>query len=429
MTEHATGSTPDRRGEWRPESRPPWLAEFNAMGSLMNIRSVVPLDMESLLSEARRNTGFEDFGDDGWRERFQVLLDAVDAEAELNFFGRILTRNDFLVYLEARLRVVDIYKRHPEIDEQEVREPVFILGLGRSGTTILHEVLSQDPQFRSVRRWEAMFPCPPPEESTYLSDPRIPRAQALVDIVHAVSPEWKSMHAWGAELPVEDIEFTYGALFSEVWENAFQIPSYERWFAAQDPAPHFAWHKKILKLLQWKYPKPHWLLKNPTHMPRVAALLKAYPDAKIILPHRDPIASADSVVNVSSSIFYWRSDTLPKAGVGDGWMQIDGRVKVWDDVIALIEDGSLRSGNVANILYADFIRDPGAALGGAYRDLELPLEPSALQSMVDYMRVRSEGTHGNTSTYRKSGAQDPRTIEERASYARYQHYFNVPDEY
>lgn len=419
----------DRRTQWKPEPRPRWLAEFNALGSLMNIRSVVPLDMDSLLAEARRNTGLEDFGDDGWRERFQVLLDAVEAEAELNFFGRILTRNDFLVYLQSRLQVVDAYKRHPEIEDEVIREPVFILGFGRSGTTILHEVLSQDPQFRSVRRWEAMFPCPPPEERTYHDDPRIPQAQALVDIVHAISPEWKSMHAWGAELPVEDIEFTYGALFSEVWQNAFQIPSYEKYFAAQDPAPHFDWHRKIIKLLQWKYKKAHWLFKNPTHMPRIPALLRAYPDAKIILPHRDPIASADSVVNVSSSIFYWRSDKLPAPGVGDEWMQVDSRVKQWDDIIAMIEDGTLRPGSFANILYADFIRNPRSTLSAAYRDLGLPLDPAALDAMVAYMEERSKGTHGNTSKYRKTGAEDPRLAEERRQYARYQRYFNVPDEY
>lgn len=418
----------DRRSAWTPEPRPAWLATFNDLGSMMNIRGVVPLDIESLLSEAQRNTGLTDFGDDGWRERFQVLLDALEAEADLNFFGRILTRHDLLIYLEARLSVIDTYRRHPEIEDEEVTEPIFILGLGRSGTTILHEVLSQDADFRSVRRWEAMFPCPPPEEATYLTDDRIQKAQTLVDIVNAVSPQWKSMHAQAGDLPVEDIEFTYAALFSEVWPNAFQIPSYEKWFAAQDPTPHFAWHKKVVKLLQWKFKKKHWLFKNPTHMARLPHLLKAYPDAKIIFPHRDPIVTADSVVNVSASIYNWRSDKVPAAGIGDEWMQIDSRAKMWDDAIDLIEKGELKKGSVANVLYAEFIHDPRVAIQKIYRDLHLTLDPAVLDQMITYMEKKSQGSHGNSSKYRKSSADDPRVAEERQKYGRYQTYFNVPNE-
>jgi hypothetical protein len=428
MSSNPSEQNPDRRAEWKPAPRPEWLATFNALGSAMDIRGVVPLDMDSLLFDARHNTGLDDFGDDGWRERFQVLLDAVDTEADLNFFGRILTRQDFLTYLQARLHIIDLYKRHPEIDDEVVHEPVFILGLGRSGTTILHEVLSQDPQFRSVRRWEALFPAPPPEEATYHNDPRIQKAQALIDVIHTVAPAWKSMHAQGGDLPVEDIEFTYSALFSEVWINAFQIPSYEKWFAAQDPTPHFEWHKKIIKLLQWKFKRSHWLFKNPTHMGRLQYLLKTYPDAKIILPHRDPVATADSVVNVSSSIYHWRSDKLPTPGVGDEWMQADSRAKLWDQAIDMIESGELKKGSVASILYADFISNPGPALQAVYRDLNLPLDPAALDKSVAYMEERSKGSHGNSSKYKKSTADDPRVLEERRKYARYQNYFNVPNE-
>lgn len=418
----------DRREEWIPPPRPEWAEQVNELGRLMNIGSVVPLDEESLLAEARRNTGLKDFGDDGWSLHFRALLRAIENEAELNLVGRLLTRSDLLVYLEARLRVIDTYARYPEIEREEIREPVFILGFGRSGTTILHEVLSQDPQFRSVRRWEAMYPCPPPEAASYATDPRIAQAQRLVDIVHAIAPEWKAMHAWGGELPVEDIEFTYGAFFSEVWGTAFQIPSYERYFQQQDPAYHFAWHKKILKLLQWKYKKSHWLLKNPTHMPRIPQLLAAYPDAKIIFPHRDPITSTDSVVNVLGAIYRWRSDKALSLDSGDDWMAADSRVRIWDDVIAMMESGTLRKGSYTNVLYADFIRDPAGTLTRAYADLGLVMKPAALKKMTDYMALRSQGSHGNSSRYQRTAAGDPRALQEREKYARYQAYFKVPDE-
>lgn len=426
----ASNTVTDRRLQWTPPPRPEWLAKFNDMGKLVDIQAIVPLDEQSLLAQASRMAGgLDDFGDeDGWREHFRALIKAMDDEAELNFFGRIHTRNDFLVYLQGRLQVTDAYKKHPEIDAEIIKEPVFILGFGRSGTTILHEVLSQDDQFRSVRRWEAMYPCPPPEAASYETDRRIAPTEKLVELVHEIAPEWRSMHAWGADLPVEDIEFTYGAFFSEVWPTSFHVPSYDRYFSSRDPKPHFDWHKKYLKLLQWKYKKTHWLLKNPTHMPRVANLLQAYPDAKIIFPHRDPITSTDSVVNVLSAIYHWRSDKPVSLELGNDWMQAETRAKIWDDVIALMESGTLRKGYFANILYADFIRDPKAALQRAYRDLELELRPEELDKMLAYMDMRNQGSHGNSSTYDKTTAADPRAIEERKIYERYQRYFGVPDE-
>lgn len=420
----------DRRDSWQLRNRPDWVAKVNALGPLIDLKGVIPLDEASLLDQARRNTGFDDFGDgDGWRDHFRVLLKAIEDEARLNLIGRLLTRSDMLTYLEARLGVTHAYKTHPEIDHEVIKEPVFILGFGRSGTTILHETLSEDQQFRSVRRWEGLYPWPAPEEATYTTDPRIAKARDRVEFVHEISPEWRAVHAWGADIPVEDIEFTYSAFFSEVWPLGFQIPSFERYFHANSPDPHFAWHKKLLKLLQWKYKKPHWLMKNPTHMPRIPALLKAYPDAKIILPHRDPIASADSVINVGGIIFSWRTDEIyGDNATGDEWIGIDYRVKMWDDVIGWIEDGTLKTGSYANILYADFIKDPMPALDRLYRDLRLPIDSQAFARMKAFLDERNAGSHGNKNTYEKSKADDPRTLEERRRYQRYQTYFGVPNE-
>ncbi len=419
----------DRRERWSLPPRPEWAARLIELGGLVDTRHIVPLDEDSLLSAARDATGLSDFGDaDGWRTHFRVLLNSLEHEARLHFVGRILTRADLLIYLGSRLMVTDEYKRHPEIENEVISEPVFILGFGRSGTTILQETLAQDPEFRSVRRWEAYFPSPPPEEATYETDPRIARAQAHVEFLHAISPEWRTMHAWGGDLPVEDIEFTYACFCSEVWETAMTVPSVGAHFAKVGPAYHLAWHKRILKLLQWKFRRPHWMLKNPTHMPRIPELIAAYPDAKIILPHRDPIKSADSVINVGGTIFSWRTEVEFKDMPESEWLQIDQRVKMWDDVIGWIEDGTLREGYYANSLYADLMTDPLTAIEGVYRDLRLELTPEARRRMKTFLDARHAGSHGNTSKYSKTRAEDPIAIEERRRYKRYQEYFGVPDE-
>lgn len=429
MTQAKDSAAQDRRDLWTIKSRPEWLAQFNDLNALVDIKTTVPLDEASLLAAATARTGLSDFGDeDGWRTHFRVLLNAIESEAKLNFMGRILTRSDLVNFLCVRLNITNAYKLHPEIDKEVITEPVFILGFGRSGTTILHEVLAIDPQFRSVRRWEAMFPWPAPEATTYETDPRVAEADKYVEFVWRISPEWRKVHAWGGDLPVEDIEFTWSAFMSEVWVTAFQIPSFEKYFEKQDVAYHLAWHKKFIKLLQWKYKKPHWLFKNPTHMPRLPDLLKAYPDAKIIIPHRDPITSNDSVVNVMGVIYSWRTDDPYGGGVGDEWMMPEPRAAVWDMVIDQIETGKLRKGFHTNVLYAAFIKDPGAVIKAMYADLGLTLKDDVLKKMLAFLDERHKGTMGNTAKYDKLANDSPQMKHERAVYKKYQDYFGVPNE-
>ena len=195
----------DRRQRWVPRPRPEWVGRINEEGRVFDSRSVVPLDESSLLDYATRNTGLDDFGEDDWREPFQILLRSIDEEADLNLMGRLTTRSDLLIHLEGRLRIVDWYKRHPEVEEEEIREPVFVTGLPRSGTTIMQEILGADPRSRTVRMWEAKFPCPPPRADDPAPDPRVARAAALTTMQDRVTPEWAGMHKVGGDLPVECI--------------------------------------------------------------------------------------------------------------------------------------------------------------------------------------------------------------------------------
>jgi hypothetical protein len=417
----------DRRTDWKPAPRPDWVARLNEEGETLNIKSIVPLDETSLLTEARKNTGLDDFGDDNWLEHFRVLIAAIENEAKLNFTGRILTRSDLLIYLEARLEITDCYKRNPEIENEVVAEPVFIVGSGRSGTTIFHEALSQDDQFRVVKRWEAMFPCPPPEEETYLTDPRIEKAHRLITLPERIAPEWKRMHAQAGDLPVECIEFLYLTFLSEVYYCAFQIPSYVDYFRKQDIAETFGWHKRILKLLQWKYKKPHWLLKGPTHMPVLPQLLEAYPDAKLIFMHRDQVTTTDSVVNVQGTIYWWRTDDPWSGGMLDDVMMVEGRVKMWDRIIGWMEDGTIPKGQYTNVIYQDFCTDPMAAIREAYREIGLPMSEAAGERIKTYLDNKPKGVFGKHE-YKTGGGEAGTAAEERNALRRYQEYFGVPSE-
>lgn len=420
-----SGETFDRRARWQPAPRPEWVARLNEEGEILKSRSIVPLDENSLLAEARRNTGLDDFGDDGWIDHFRVLIRAIEEEAKLNLMGRILTRQDFVLYLETRLKIQDDYTRHPEIDEEVIHEPVMILGHGRTGTTILHEVMSTDPQFRIVKRWEAMFPSPPPEEATYETDPRIERAHELITIFDRVTPEWKAMHKFGGDLPVECAEYLYACFLSNVFVFSFQIPSYAAYLQEQDVSYTIRWHQRFLKLLQWKYKKPHWLLKNPIWIDYIPEVLEFYPDAKIILTHRDPITVSDSFTNVMGTIFWWRTDDPWGGGMLDELVMADGRAETQDRLMQWMEDGTLRDGYVSNVLYADFMQDPADTIRRCHADLGLPFTEGTAKAIRSYLANKPKGKHGK---FEYDRAQAEQIATERERFRRYQEYFGVPDE-
>ena len=416
---------PDRRQHWTPHPRPEWVARVNEEGRILGARSLVPLDAASLLAQAVANTGLDDFGDDGWREPFELLLDAIEREADLNLVGRLFTRSDLLIHLEGRLRVTDWYARHPELEAERVDAPVVITGLGRSGTTILQEVLAEDPQFRVVRMWEAKYPCPPPEPETYWTDPRIERAELVTTLQDRITPEWCRMHKVGGHLPVECIEFMYSSFLSEAFSASFQVPSYSAYLARADLRPAYAWHRRILRLLQSRHRARHWLLKGPTHLPVLPLLAETYPDARIIWLHRDPVKALASVVDVVGTLFWMRTDS-PFAGDSFGsYLQAEPVARNLERAIGWLEDGTLARERVCNVRYLDFATKPEAAIERIYAELRLELEGSAMDAMRRYLARKQKGVFGE-HLYEPG---PPEAIAaERARFRRYQEYFEVPDE-
>jgi hypothetical protein len=415
----------DRRESWTPPPRPEWVRRVNEECCALDIKSVVPLDEHSLLDHARRNTGLSDFGHDGWLEHFRVLIEAIDREAQLHFVGRVLARSDILIYLEARLRMVDWCANHPEVHEQQIQKPILILGFGRSGTTILFEIMAQDPQFRVVKKWEALFPCPPPEAQSRVADPRIALAEKISGFSENIIPEFKSMHKLGGDLPVESAEFVYFTFLSEIFPMIFQVPTYARYLADQDRRYTFQWQKTFLKLLQSTQPPRRWLMKGPSHLPYLAEWLDVYPDARIIFTHRDPIVSADSVVSLHGALYWWRTDHPWGDGSIDEWFIPEERAKIWDGIIERMESGAIPTENTAHFQYHEFMIDPIDSIKKLYADLSLTLLPEVEEQMRAYLAERPQEQFGK---HRYNSSPKAVIAQERKTYARYQNYFKVANE-
>lgn len=421
------GETYDRRAAWKPAPRPDWLAKFNALGHGLDVKGIIPLTSESLIVQATKATGLDDFGEGDWLEHLDVLVHALDEEADLHFAGRLLTRCELLMYLQARLEMVAAVKASPEILQEAIDRPLFITGYARSGTTILFEVLAQDPQFRVATKWEALFPCPPPEAELAPGDDRVERAVAFSTLLEEITPEFKSAHKSGAELPVESLETEYPNFLSDVYTIAFQIPSYASYLATKDLTETLEWQKLTLQILQSRHRASHWLMKSPSHLPHLRKILNVFPDMRVIFTHRDPLATADSVVSVMGTLYWQRTDNPWGEGGRESWSlsSAQERAAAWEDVFAMIESGDLPKGRFANFHYAEFMADPMPSIRKIYADLGMQLSPDVEQKMTAFLNQKTKGKFGKHEYEQAPGHV---AEGERPIYAKYQDFFEVAPE-
>jgi hypothetical protein len=248
--------------DWRPGPRPAWVEALHTIAD----PSWVTLEADALLAEARGRTGLDDFGDSDFEEPFRLFVDALGNEAQLHALGRLLVRSDLVNWLENRLGLVAWRKREPAIASAEVERPLFITGLPRTGTSILHELLACDPAHRAPLHWEVRHPCPPPDPADAESDPRIDRAEQQVQLWNHIVPEYRVMHELGARLPVECIQITAHSFRSEELMGRHQVPSYAAWYASCDLAPAYRFHRAMLQHLAARDRRERWVLKAPSHL-------------------------------------------------------------------------------------------------------------------------------------------------------------------
>ncbi len=415
-----------RKHAWQPPPRPEWVSRINEEGSYLDISSVVPLDEDSLLSAARRNTGLSDFGDDEWYEPFQVLIKALQEESRLNLLGRILTRSELIMLLEARLRVEDTYRRHPEIEDEQIEKPFVILGQPRTGTSALQNLLSQDPGNGTPRLWEGMFPCPPPERSTYHTDPRIEKADKRITMWNRINPNLVAMHEFSGDIPNETVHIDALSFMSSQWLNLLgQVPSYNAYMAKKSYYPVFRYQKRVMKLLQWKNPRKHWVLKAMTYMYFMPDALKVFPDACFIWIHRDPIRALASSVSIIGTFNWIRSDTPFIDGAFRETVDLDVVAATLNQPIDWLENGVLPRERLYNAHYRDFVRDPIGVAAKVYANFGIEFTEEARRAMRKYMDERPRSSRPE-HVY-DTGSAD-RIDRERSAFRRYQEYFQVPNE-
>jgi len=387
--------------------------------------SATKLNAEELLARASEVTGLDDLGEDTWREGLLRLVAALREEAALNEIGGQIAAGEITMYLANRLRVTEWHRCHPEIAAVDVTPPVVIVGQGRTGTTILHDLLAQDPAHRVPRTWEVDRPLPPPETESYESDPRIAEVQAQLDMTDLVIPGFKTMHPMGARLAQECVRITAGDFRSMIFPTQYRIPSYARWLLYEAAmAPAYRWHRRFLEVLQSRHKSERWVLKSPGHLWCLGELLTEYPNALLVQTHRDPLRIIASLASLLATLRRLASNV---SSVADGGAEFaDYLLEGLDRSVAARVNGTVPAKRVVDVHFHAFVADPFACIREIYARLGLELTREAETRMRTFLAENPQEKHGGHRYSFEDTGLDAGPIRERAQ--RYQEYFDVPSE-
>ena len=372
------------------------------------------MDIDQLVDTARERAGADDFGDDTWREGLGVLVGALNSEAALNEMGEAAMADQIVNYLVNRLEVERCYARHPEIDDQEVVAPLFGIGLPRTGSTALSYLLAQDPARRSLRVWEAAAPCPPPETATETTDPRIAVSQAGIDFTNEMFTGFAEMLPSAATGPQECLLLMALDFRSLIFEGMSLIPSYSSWLLQCDMEPAYRYHRRVLKLLQWRCPPERWWLKTPAHMLSIDALNAVYPDARFVMTHRDVGKVLPSVCALYATLSGILTERPDPVAIGTH------NVEVWRIALERLIDFRDRGNEdrFHDLSFEAVQRDPIGQVAQLYDDLGDDLSDVARGRMLHWWdensRERSgpgnyHGSRRSPSMWRTSASSSPST--------------------
>ena len=348
---------------------------------------------DDVLAEACEKTGLDDFGPDDFREGLAVLCESINGEARLNELGELAVRDTVVNSLANRLRVFDWIRRHPEVARERIEAPIIVIGMFRAGTTFLSQLLDQDPHNRALLRWEASDSAPPPSPANFRSGPRVDAARLSNDMLEELNPRMTAIHHEDAAGPTECIAVMSQDFKSLSWEAITNVSAYSRWLLTSDQGSAYEYHRSTLQVLQSGGVRGQWTLKSPHHALALDALTAVYPDARLVLLHRDPVVLCASVCSLISTLSGTFSDADHTAYVAEHW------TAMLEESVKRIE--AFRAAHpehpIVDVQYADLLDDPLGTVDDLYAACGAELDPGARDAMAAYVTAHPKtefGTHG-----------------------------------
>ena len=381
---------------------------------------------DEVIAEACGLTGLDDFGSDSFREGLAVYCESVSSEAKLNDLGVTAIRGNVVGTLANRLRIVDWSRQHPDVGTERIDAPLVVIGMFRAGTTFLSYLLEQDHRNRALLRWEAGDSVPPPTPSDYRSGPRVEAARAGNDMLEQINPRIRAIHHEEPDGPTECITLMSQDYKSLSWEAISNVPAYGRWLLEVDQVSAYEYHRLALQVLQNGGVRGRWTLKSPHHALNLEALVSVYPDARLVVLHRDPVVLCASVCSLIHTLSGTFSDADHRPYIADHW-------------VALLEESICRIDRfratrpehpIIDIRYDDLLGNPVAAVESIYAAFDDSggggLDAETHAALTEYVAAHPKDSLGVHGYDLAEFGLDPAQLGER--FSDYVIRYDVPEE-
>lgn len=353
--------------------------------------------VEDLHASAVKACGLDDFGsdDDNYREALAVLLEAYQRDADLTELGSKMQRFFVRNALVARLVSEAAFKQHPQHADVPIERPIFVTGLPRTGTTVIHRLLTADPRHQGLELWLAEFPQPRPPRDTWAQNPIFAQLDAQFTKAHEENPDYTGLHYMTADEVEECWQLLRQSLHSVSYETLAHIPTYSRWLAAQDWTKSYQRHRRNLQLIGLNEPEKRWVLKNPSHLFALDALFATYPDALVVQCHRPAETIMASMCSLAQHTTEGWSNTFRGDVIGTDSME------TWSRGLELFDAERAKHdpAQFCDVDYFEFIKNPVAAVEGIYRTFGIEFTDGARQAISDSHAESQKGPRAPKHTY------------------------------
>lgn len=359
---------------WRPDPRPDWVQAINDGGVLpLALDAERPLTVASLMGDVAVQLGVlpddvrQDLGDA--REPLDVVVKALNDTAKLTVFGTWFTRRFLVRLLAGRTQMAQLLRDDPQAAEERVKAPIIVAGAPRTGTTFLYGLLALDDAVRTPQGWELLYPSPPPTGDPADEAARVELAQMELSMPQLVSSKMLTIHRYSGRMHKECLSAMSFAFRSEEFISRYDVPDYVAWLQSNDVTPGYAMHRQVFQLLQRRLPTTRWLLKSPVHLNNLDTVFATYPDAKVIITHRDPMTVLASVTSLLATLRWAQSDDVDIAAIGA--YHADLYTRSLNRLVELTQSGAVPNDQIVHIDHDELIADPTAVIASAYDRLGL----------------------------------------------------------
>ncbi|MEE3239340.1 MAG: sulfotransferase [Pseudomonadota bacterium] len=354
------------------------------------------LNIDEIHKKAKQRTGLTDFGDNDYLAGLDKLIKSTESEAKLSQIGKIAAKAALIDNLANRMLMVDFIKRNPAVKEEIISQPMFIMGLPRTGTTILHAIIAEANEHRAPRLWEMQRPFPPPAKNAADNEARILELEKNAAVLDILAPEMKLKHESNPRLVEECLPWMATSFFQEQFSTVYRLPSYRQWYLNADPKPAYQWHKLYLQYMQFIAKKngqtpQRWILKSPAHLPFIEAILSTYPDAVMVQTHRDPLKVLASACSLLSTLRGAFSDAIDPVQIGEEESQFYSTIL--NRGMAARQAVEIE-GQFYDFQFDDVIHRPVDGIADLFQHFNLNLTDESRGKMQSFINSRPRTMHG-----------------------------------